>query len=122
MKKILLVEDDPDIARALSLTLKAAHYEVLVAYDCITGTALGIKSDPDLVVLDVNMPGGDGFTLASRLQENATSSPPPIIFVTASKSPEIRYKAFESGAVGFFEKPFNAHEIIDCIESTLDAA
>ncbi len=122
MKKILLVEDDPDIARALSLRLKAAQYEVIVAHDCIAGTSLGIKSEPDMVVLDVNMPGGDGFTLASRLQANATTTPPPVIFVTASKSPEIRYKAFDAGAVGFFEKPFNAHEIIDCIESTLDAA
>ncbi len=122
MKKILLVEDDPDIARALSLRLKAAKFEVLVAYDCQSGTALGIESRPDMMVLDVNMPGGDGFTLASKIRANAAMAPPPVIFVTASKSPEIHHKATESGAVGFFEKPFNAREIIECIQTTLDAA
>ncbi len=120
MKKILIVEDDKDIARALSLRLKAAQYEVVMAHDCVSGTALGIKEEPDLIILDVSMPGGDGFTLASSLQAHATTTPAPVVFVTASKSPDIRNRAFEAGAVGFFEKPFNAHEILDCIESTLD--
>lgn len=122
MKKILIVEDDKDIARALSLRLKAAKYEVILAHDCITGTSMGIKEEPDLVILDVSMPGGDGFTLASRLQAHSTTTPPPVLFVTASKSPDIRSRAFDAGAVGFFEKPFNAHEILECIDSTLDPA
>lgn len=122
MKKILIVEDDKDIVRALSVRLKAANYEVVTAFDCIMGTQIAAKERPDLAIFDISMPGGNGVILANRLHENSRTVGTPVIFITASKKPEIRQKAMATGAVGFFEKPYDAKELLACVESALEAA
>ncbi len=119
MKKILVVEDDPDIARALSIRLKSAGYEVIMAFDAVMGTTAAVQRRPDLAILDISMPGGNGIMLAQRLQTNAETIGTPVIFITASKKPELRLEAEEIGAVGFFEKPYEADEVIGLINRTL---
>jgi len=122
MKKILLVEDDQDIARALSLRLKVSSYEVVTAFDAVAGTTAAARENPDLVILDISIPGGSGIEVARRIQAMTTTIAPPIIFVTASMKSEIRQQAYELGAIGFFEKPFSAQDILECIEDALNPA
>lgn len=122
MKKILVVEDDQDIVEALSLRLEAAGYEVIKAYDVILGTMAAINSKPDLAILDVSMPGGNGLILAERIKENPEVANMPFLFITASKKPEIREQAMALGASGFIEKPYDAKELMDMVESTLKAS
>ena len=121
MKKILIVEDDQDIVRALTLRLKHANYEVIAAFDCVMGTVLASKEQPDLAILDISMPGGDGIVLSNRLQNNTKTIGTPVIFLTASKKPGLREKAMESGAIAFFEKPYDAAELLACVDKALAA-
>jgi DNA-binding response OmpR family regulator len=118
VKKILVIEDDRKIALALATRLKAAGYDTSLAYDAVTGVSSAMKLKPDLVLLDISMPAGDGFGVAKRIQ-TLVPSLTPIIFITASKQPDLRKKAQELGAAGFFEKPYDSEELINSIQQAL---
>jgi DNA-binding response OmpR family regulator len=120
MKKILIVEDDQKIALALQVRLKANRYAVSVASDAIQGANLGRTVKPDLILLDISMPGGDGFQLAETFHHMLETSGTPIIFITASKSPELLQKVMDLGAVGLFEKPFDTEKLLYSIERELN--
>ena len=113
MKKILIVEDDETIAKALALRLKSAGYEVTVAFDALTGVAAAREIQPDLALLDISVPAGNGFTVAEKIRELVVTAT-PIIFLTASKQPGLRYEAQNLGAA-FFEKPYDADELLAAI-------
>jgi DNA-binding response OmpR family regulator len=118
MKKILIVEDDQNIAKALAIRLKAAGYEITVSPDAMTAVAAAVKIQPDLALLDISVPAGNGFTVAEKIQELVATAT-PIIFLTASKQPGLRQKARELGAAGFFEKPYEAQELLTAIRRAL---
>jgi len=119
MKRILIIEDDPKIALALSLRLKSAGYLATTAYDALTGVDSAVKNPPDLVLLDICLPVGDGFAVAEEIQ-TLVRTPIPIIFITASKQPGFRQKANERGAAGYFEKPYEAEELLASIRNALN--
>ena len=120
MKKILVIEDDQKIALALATRLKSAGYDAGLAYDVLTGVTAAIKQRPDLVLMDISMPGGDGFIAAKRIQ-TLVPSLTPIIFLTASKQAGLREKAAEFGAAGYFEKPYDADELLAAIQHAVGA-
>lgn len=119
MKKVLIVEDDKQISLALGIRLKSMGYTVSSACDAVTAMAQARKNDPDVVLIDIGLPGGDGFMVADRLRTNVQTSATPFIFVTASKEEGLREKAYDIGASGFFEKPFDATVLADAIEQSL---
>ncbi len=121
MNKILIIEDDVKIALALSVRLKAAGYEVKKAHDALTGFRAAVNDPPDLVLLDISMPAGDGFSVAEKIRSQLPGHT-PIIFITASKLPEFRVRAAELSAIEFFEKPFEAGELLEAIRSALSPA
>lgn len=114
-KKILIVEDDEKIARALSLRLKSAGYDTTTASDALSGVNTAVKLRPDLVLLDVSMPAGDGFSVAERLGALLPVRP-PIIFLTASKQNSFRRRAEELGAVAYFEKPYESDALLAAVQ------
>jgi DNA-binding response OmpR family regulator len=120
MKKILIVEDDQKIALALQVRLKANHYAITVASDAIMGASLGRTVKPDLILLDISMPGGNGFQLAETFRHLVETKGTPIIFITASKSPELLQKVMDLGAVGLFEKPFDTEKLLYAIGREFD--
>jgi len=115
MKRILIIEDDSKIAMALALRLKSAGHEATAAYDALTGVNAAVKNPPDLVLLDIGLPGGDGFTVAEKIQ-SLVRTPIPMIFITASKQPGFRQRANELGAAGYFEKPYEAEDLLATIQ------
>ncbi len=117
MKTVLLVEDDKKVALALGIRLKAMGYAVVTASDAVSAVSQARKSEPDVILLDINLPGGDGFLVAERLQQLVQTAASPIIFITASKRSELKLKAKELGAVRFLEKPFDATRLADAIET-----
>ena len=119
MKTILLIEDDKKITMAIGMRLKSMGYEVASAADAVTAVAQARKSNPDVILIDINLPGGDGFMVAERLQSLMQTSATPLIFITASKQPDLRDRAKEIGAVAFLEKPFDATQLADAIELSL---
>lgn len=121
MKTVLLVEDDKKITLAIGIRLKSMGYEVASAADAVSAVAQARKCKPDVVLLDINLPGGDGFLVAERLQSLLQTSATPIIFITANKQEGLRKRAMEMGAVAFLEKPFDATQLADAIEMSLYA-
>ena len=119
MKTVLLIEDDKKITLAIGIRLKAMGYDVASAADAVSAIAQARKSKPDVILLDINLPGGDGFLVAERLQSLLQTSATPIIFITASKQSGLKERATELGAVAFLEKPFDATELADAIEMSL---
>jgi len=118
MKKILIMEDDRKIAAALAIRLEAAGYEVLTAPDGFRGLKLALNDRPDLLLMDIWMPVGTGFSVAKRLQSLGLTGI-PIIFITASKLKGLRESARELGAVGFFEKPYDPQQLLAAVAQAL---
>src|SRR5687767_7620153 len=119
MKKILIIDDDKTVAFALVIKLKAVGYEVHVAYDAMIGVNTAVQQRPDLIVLDIAMPAGGGFSVAERLQNIASTCGTPIVFITAHKDPALKKRALELGAAAYFEKPYNVEELVAAIRQTL---
>ena len=117
-KRILIIEDDEKIALGLALRMKAAGLEATVAKDALSGVRLAVNNRPDLVLLDVSLPAGDGFNVAQSIQMNI-QTPTPIIFLTASKVAEFRTRAFRLGAAGFFEKPYDPDILLAAVKRAL---
>lgn len=119
MKRVLLVDDDNTILLGTGVRLKAMGYTVFTAKDAVSAVSAVIKNNPDVVVLDLSLPAGDGFLVADRLQNLVVSAATPIIFITANENPVLRERAMNLGAVAFFTKPFGATTLADAIESAL---
>ncbi len=119
MKKILVVEDDKSILMALSVRLRGAGYTVATAQDAMMAMSVAVKELPDLVILDISMPAGNGFQVAERLQDNCKTVGTPFIFLTASRKPGLRDKAMQMGAQGFFEKPYDPTELMAAVSLAL---
>jgi two-component system OmpR family response regulator len=119
MKSILLVDDDNSILLGTGVRLKSMGYTVYTAKDAVNAVSAVIKHKPDVVVLDVSLPAGDGFTVATRLQNLVSSAATPIIFITGSENPVLRERAMKQGAAAFLQKPFDATTLADAIENAL---
>lgn len=114
VKRVLVVEDDAEIAAALEVRLKAAGYAVTLAADAAGGLSAAVRSRPDLVLLDITLPAGDGFTLAERIRQ-VLPDPTPVIFITASREAASRRRAEALGAAAFLEKPYEPAELLEAV-------
>jgi CheY-like chemotaxis protein len=103
---------------ALAVRMRAAGFDTTVANDGIAGLRSAVTVQPDAVVLDISLPAGDGFLVAERIQANVPTRL-PIIFLTASKCPGFRERAFQLGAAGFFEKPYDAEALVKALNQAL---
>ena len=121
MTKILVVEDDQDINRAITLRMRTAGYDVVNAFDALTGMKVAAQEKPDLAILDISMPAGNGLALAERMRNLAATATTPFIFLTASKRGSLRQRAEELGAAAFLEKPYEAEQLMDAVVGALDA-
>ena len=118
MHTILIADDDANIITALARRLEANNYNVLAAPDGFEAMKLVLEERPDLVILDIWMPIGIGFSVAERIKELRLDI--PIIFLTASNTPGLCEAAREIGVVGYMEKPYDPQELLDLIKTTLD--
>jgi CheY-like chemotaxis protein len=122
MKNILLVEDHPGIALALGVRLKSMGYSVTTAADAATAVTRVCELHPDVVVLDIGLPAGDGFLVSERISRLSGDVATPIIYITASQQPGLRERAMKGGAAAFLQKPFDANCLADAIEIALAAS
>jgi two-component system KDP operon response regulator KdpE len=120
--KILIVDDDFDLRRGLNLRLRANNYDVVYAADGLSAMAVAQKEHPDLIILDIGMPAGDGFTVMERLQRSASLACIPVIILTARDPQYTKERALKAGATAFFQKPADNEELLAAIRSALQAA
>jgi two-component system KDP operon response regulator KdpE len=118
MKKILVADDDKKIAAALEIRLQAAGYDTVAVPDGFRSFMVAAGQHPDLILMDVCMPYGDGFAVVQELLD-LHGAPIPVIFMTASRKEDLWARAQECGAAGFFEKPFDVDKLLNTIARTL---
>ncbi len=117
--KIMVVDDDADLRQALSLRLRANNYETVNVSDGYSAIAMAQKERPQLIILDLGLPAGDGFAVLKNLQQYPALSVIPVIVLTA-RDPEANEKrTLESGAVAFFQKPADNEELLGVIRACL---
>ncbi len=119
MKRVLVVDDQKDNVFVLEDRLKRAGYEVLKAYDGETSIAIARKELPDIILLDIMMPGMSGLEACRILTKSQITSVIPIILVTALTEAEDLKEGFEAGAFDYVKKPFNRIELIARINAAL---
>jgi DNA-binding response OmpR family regulator len=118
-KRILLVEDDQRVALAISIRLRMAGFHVITAFDGVNAIDAVRSARPDLVVLDLGLPGIGGLEAAERIRSVPETAALPIIVVTAMRDPDLRARALERGVFAYFEKPFESAELLRTIHEAL---
>jgi len=108
---ILVVDDDVDVAETVRRTLQRSGYQVLVAYRGVDALRLAREEHPDLVVLDIRMPGLDGLQVCRQLRDTPGLSRVPILFLSAKSEVTDRLEGFEAGADDYITKPFDLREL-----------
>lgn len=111
--KILLIEDNRDISKNISEYLELEGYTVDHAFDGEIGIEKGTRSDYDMILLDLSLPGVDGITIARKVRQKKTT---PIIMITARESIDDRLLWFESWALDYMVKPFDLRELVARIQ------
>ncbi len=117
--KILVVDDDPDLLKALRLRLRANNCEVITASDGYSVVGAAQKEHPDVIILDLGLPAGDGFVVLERLQQSDALSGIPVIVLTARDPQGNEARALKAGATAFFQKPVDNEELLNTIRISL---
>jgi DNA-binding response OmpR family regulator len=120
MTKVLVVDDEAPIRLLCRVNLEAEKMEVLEAADGESGLEIARTEKPDVVLLDVMMPGMDGWRVAERLVEDEATSQIPLVFLTARAELRDRARGLELGGVDYITKPFNPLELAPVIEGLLE--
>jgi CheY-like chemotaxis protein len=116
---VLVIDDEHAIRLLCRVNLTASGIEVLEASDGATGIELARRERPDLILLDVMMPGLDGWEVARRLAADPATREIPVVFLTARAGQEDRHHGEAAGAVGYVVKPFDPVSIATVVELTL---
>ncbi len=118
-KKILIVDDDPHLLLGLTAKLKANGYRVMCATDALSAITVARKEAPDLVILDLGLPAGDGFLVLERMRGLADLVATPVIVLSARDPADNKKRALDAGAVAFFQKPPDSYEFLTEIRQAL---
>ncbi|MGA8102798.1 MAG: response regulator [Candidatus Acidiferrales bacterium] len=118
-KTILIVDDDPDVRLGLHLRLKANHYDVIFAADGMASISEARKHMPDLIILDLGLPAGDGFSVIERLKANDSLSLIPVIVLSARDRVANMDRALKAGAKAFLQKPVDNAQLLSVIRQVL---
>jgi len=118
-RKILIVEDDADIRGLLTMRLRQRSYDTSFATDGMSALTVARRESPDLVVLDLGLPAGDGFTVIERMRAITSLADVPVVVITARDAATNREKAEAFGAAAFVEKPIDFDELLETIDALL---
>ena len=118
--RVLVVDDEAPIRLLCRVNLEAENIEVLEAADGITGLEVARAEHPDVILLDVMMPGMDGWQVAESLLEDEATSHIPLIFLTARAELRDRAKGLELGGIDYITKPFNPVELAPGVQRLLE--
>lgn len=115
-KKILVVDDDEDLLRLLSVRLKGSGYEVYFAMDGVSCMKMAQEHHPDLILLDLGLPAGDGFQVLERLQDPLLPfASIPVVVLTGRDDLSSKVRVHQGGAKAFLRKPFDKEQLLSTI-------
>ena len=121
-KKILVIDDDQDLALGLKVRLKANNYITVFATDAVSAISQANKEAPDLILLDLGLPAGDGFVVMERLDNIESLSSIPVIVMSARDPQANKDRALQAGAKAYFQKPVDNDELLTAIQNLLGEA
>ena len=119
--KIFIIEDESDLIKALVMRLKAEGYQTAYVTDGISALERAREEKPNLILLDICLPGRNGFEVFQQLRQDPATERIPIVFLTARSSMEDRQKARHLGAAGYVIKPFQWANLIKLVHEILAA-
>jgi DNA-binding response OmpR family regulator len=120
MTRVLVIDDEAPIRLLCRVNLEAEGMEVLEASDGPTGLEKARNDEPDVILLDVMMPGMDGWQVAERLVEGDETNQIPLVFLTARAELRDRARGLELGGIDYITKPFNPVELASVVENLLE--
>ena len=118
MKKILIIDDEPNLVELIQIRLESHEFEILTASNGVVGYAIAKDEKPDLIVLDINMPTMDGYQFIKEIKWHADLKNIPILILTAKAYLKDLFE--EEYICGFVTKPFNSNLLISNIKDILD--
>lgn len=118
-EQILIVEDDPASMDMLDTALTLEGFDTVIANDGEMALSFAASEQPDLILLDVALPGIDGFEVCRRLKESPTTRHAPVVFMTGFDDSRHRIKAFKAGGVDYISKPFEMEELLTRLRTQL---
>jgi CheY-like chemotaxis protein len=116
---ILIADDSADTRLLLSLRLKAHGYETVYAADALETIMMAHQAKPDVILLDLGLPGSSGFLVLARLKGTSTLASIPVVIVSAEEPKVAQAKAFAAGAVAFLHKPVTQQTLVRAVEEAL---
>ena len=122
MHKILIVDDDQSLTHALTVRLRAAGFHVDVSNSAYDATPMALHLRPDLMILDIDMPGYTGTEFHQCLQYSLRARNTPVIYLSGHDTEMNRRLAFEQGAATFLTKPYDADHLVTAIHSAIEAS
>jgi len=120
MTKVLVIDDEAPIRLLCRVNLEAEGMDVIEAADGPSGVERAVDETPDVILLDVMMPGLDGWRVAEQLLQDDRTTGIPIIFLTARAEFRDRARGLDIGGVGYITKPFNPLELAPLVQRLLD--
>ena len=117
--KILIIEDDISTSQFLSYTVEREGYQAITALDGIDGLKKALAEKPDLIILDIMLPGLDGFELCHRLRAYAPAADIPVLMLSAKAQDADKSAAFKMGANYYIVKPADPAKIVDAVKDML---
>jgi DNA-binding response OmpR family regulator len=118
-KKILIVDDDPDVRQGMHVRLRANQYDTFFAGDALSSMTEARKHEPDLIILDLGLPAGDGFLVMERLKSIPALAVIPIIVVSTRDVLANKERALKAGAKAYLQKPVDNAELLKVIRRAL---
>lgn len=119
-KKILIIEDDPDVSLGMHVRLRVNNYDTSFASDALTAVAEARRQNPDLILLDLGLPGGDGFVVIERLKRLPAMAVIPIIVVSGRDARANQARVIKAGATAFLQKPVDNAKLLTVIRQALN--
>ena len=118
-RRILAVDDDPDLLDALLMLFSQEGYEFLAARTGEDGYNKAVREKPDLIILDIMLPGRDGYQIARHLRGHAKTKNIPILFLSAKDTPHDIEKGLKVQADAYIAKPFDLNRLLDKVEQLI---
>ena len=119
-KVVLIVDDDEELLAVLAAALRRVGLEVMVATDAVSATSTAMKNPPDVVLMDVGLPGGDGVTVMRRLHALPRLAGVPVVVLSGRDPGQHRERAIEAGAVDYLVKPVQPDDLVSALRAALD--